>query len=118
MAKLGTNLRCVADVRFRDAVALFYTKVFDAKVAHPMPELDVYALGGSNIGVYFVPNGEALTPEQHNKVGTWIEVVVDDVEATAALLRDLGHPRVDYHDKERRYYQVPGGQVFRLAQQS
>ncbi|MBL4687677.1 MAG: hypothetical protein JKY37_23985 [Nannocystaceae bacterium] len=47
-----------------------------------------------------------------------IEVVVHDVEATAAVLRDLGHPRVDYHDKERHYYQVPGGQVFRLAQQS
>ena len=115
MAKLGANLRCVADNEHRDAIAGFYVEVFGADALHPTPDLDVYALGGSNIGVYFVADGTALTPQQHENFGTWIEIVVDDAEAVTTALKARGHAPLDYHDREHAYFQAPGGQVFRLA---
>ncbi|MEM6989009.1 MAG: VOC family protein [Myxococcota bacterium] len=116
MAKLGPNLRCVADNQHREAIASFYVELFGAETVRPTPELDVYSFGGSNIGVYFVADGTALTPEQHEKVGTWIEIVVEDAKAMTAALEAKGHAPLDYHDREHAYFQAPGGQVFRLAE--
>ena len=116
MTTLGSNIRCVAGTQHRDAIATFYTEIFGAKAINPMPELDVYAMdGNTNIGVYFVDDGKALTPEQHEAVGTWIELAVADVDATKAELERRGFAPLDYHDQEHHYFQAPGGQVFRLA---
>lgn len=116
MTTLGSNVRCVAATEHRDAIASFYTEIFGAKPIKPAPDLDVYAMdGGSNVGVYFVSAAEALSPAQHEAVGTWIELVVDDVGATQAELERRGFAPLSYHDKEHAYFQAPGGQVFRLA---
>jgi hypothetical protein len=66
------------------------------------------------MGVYFVDAAEALTQAQAMKAA-WIELTVEDVEAAARHLPGLGAAVVPYHDKEHRYFQAPGGQVFRLA---
>lgn len=116
MTTLGTNVRCVAAQEHREAIATFYTEVFGAKAIKPAPDLDVYAMdGGSNVGVYFVSADEALTPQQQEAVGTWIELSVDDVQATAEELRRRGFEPLEYHDKEHLYFQAPGGQIFRLC---
>ena len=116
MATLGPNLRCVAGHGQRDAIARFYAEVFGAEASTPTPELDVYRLEGEcHIGVYFVPDDQALSPQQQQDLGTWIEIIVDDVSETVARLKGLGMEPLPYHDQEHHYFQAPGGQVFRLA---
>lgn len=116
MTMLGPNLRCVAGHGRRDEIARFYVELFGAEASTPTPELDVYRLEGDcHIGVYFVPDEQALSPEQHEAVGTWIELVVDDVDATQRRLEERGHAPLAYHDQAHSYFQAPGGQVFRLA---
>ncbi|MCA9709949.1 MAG: VOC family protein [Myxococcales bacterium] len=116
MTTLGANVRCVAGASHREAIATLYTEVFGAKALRPQPDLDVYALGGSaHVGVYFVPDDEALTPGQQEAVGTWIELCVEDVAATQAELERRGFAPLTYHDQAHAYFQAPGGQVFRLA---
>ncbi|MEM9454043.1 MAG: VOC family protein [Myxococcota bacterium] len=116
MTILGSNVRCVAALEHRDAIMRFYTEIFGARAVHPAPDLDVYAMDGdSHVGVYFVPAEQALTPKQHEAVGTWIELAVDDVDAIQAELERRSFAPLQYHDKEHAYFQAPGGQVFRLA---
>lgn len=116
MTTLGSNIRCVAALEHREAIASFYTEVFGAKAIHPTPDLDVYAMeAGTHVGVYFVENGKALSPEQHEAVGTWIELAVTDVDGVSGQLKDRGFSPLQYHDQEHVYFQAPGGQVFRLA---
>lgn len=116
MTTLGSNVRCVAAPEHRDAIATFYTEIFGAKALKPAPDLDVYAMDdGSNVGVYFVPARDALSPEQHVTAGTWIELAVGDVDATRAELERRGFSPLEYHDEAHHYFQAPGGQVFRLT---
>lgn len=119
MTSLGSNIRCVAALEHRAAIASLYTEVFGAKALHPTPDLDVFVLaGGGHVGVYYVEGAKALSPEQHEVAGTWIELVVEDVAATGAELERRGVRRLAYHDETRAYHQAPGGQVFRLADAS
>jgi hypothetical protein len=90
--------------------------VLGATVQSPRPDLEVFTFAnGSGIGVFYVDAGEALTPEQHMKA-IWLELEVDDEPAAAAGLAKLDMHPFEYFDKEHKYYQAPGGQVFRLAQ--
>lgn len=116
MATLGLNIRCVAGQSHRDAISRFYREVFGADTVHPAEDLDVYVLGGTAcIGVYFVADDQALTPQQHEAVGTWIEITVGDVEQVRAQLKERGVQELTYRDQEHHYFAAPGGQVFRLA---
>jgi hypothetical protein len=115
MTKLGSNVRCVAAHEHREAIASLFTEALGATVMHPTSDLDVYVLEGSRVGVYFVAAERALTPAQHQTAGTWLELVVADVAATRDELVRRGLTPLDYPDREHVYFQVPGGQVFRLA---
>lgn len=116
MAKLGSNVRCVAAHEHREAIATLFTQVFEAEAVHPTPDLDVYLLAdGSRVGVCFVAAEKALTPEQHETAGTWLELVVPEVTATRDELTRRGHAPLEYHDREHSYFRLPGGQIYRLA---
>ncbi len=115
MAKLGPNLRCVVDVSKRDVVRSLFTEAFGAEVSHPTDTMDVLSFGGSNIGFEFVEAAKALPEEQQRDMGVWIEIKVDDVDATCKALEERGLKRLEYRDQDHSYYQVPGGPVFRVA---
>lgn len=115
MARLGPNLRCVADVSARETVRTFFCEVFDAQLSHPTDSMDVFSFGGSNIGFDFVPTQSALTEVQQREMGVWIEVEVEDVVATEAALASRGLKKLEVREQGHSYFQVPGGPVFRLA---
>lgn len=116
MATLGNNVRSVAPASTREQVRSFYTSAFGCECMTPAEGVDVFVFqGGDGLGIYFVPDEQALTNSQHRDVGTWIEVRVDDNAAAASKIRDAGGESFEYHDKEHEYFQAPGGQVFRLA---
>ncbi len=63
----------------------------------------------------FVPDGAAPSDEHHQNGGTWVEFVVDDVNAAVAAIEALKIERLSYSDLDHPYFQLPGGQIFRLA---
>jgi hypothetical protein len=115
MATFGTHLRLTASRDERDTVREFYRAGLRAAHSSPMPEMDVFRLpDGFQIGIYFLPREQALTPEAAEKAA-WLEFVVDDADAAAAELIALGARTVEYEDTSHHYLRAPGGQIFRLA---
>lgn len=115
MTNVGRNMRLSVDQKFRSQTRAFYEGVLGCSVKTPMPDLEVYTFtNGANIEVYFVEPSEALTPQQHMPAA-WIEFEVDDEDAVARALAAMRIEPFDYFDKTHRYFQAPGGQVFRLA---
>ncbi len=115
MATFGTHLRLTASRDLRDALRDFYRSGLQAAQSSPMPDLDVFRLpDGFQIGVYFLPDDQALSPEDAEK-GAWLEFVVDDADAAVDRLLALGARTVEYEDTSHRYLRAPGGQIFRLA---
>jgi hypothetical protein len=79
----------------------------------PSPKLDLYALAdGACLGVF--EDESPLDPERARK-GAWLELAVDDPDATATALEKAGASRIEYFDKEHHYFQVGASPVFRLA---
>jgi hypothetical protein len=87
----------------------------ERNVAPPDTEIFKFA-NGSGIGVSYVNPSQALTPEQHLKA-IWLEFEVKDEKTTVAKLEAVGIRPFEYFDKAHKYFQAPGGQVFRLTQQ-
>lgn len=115
VAQLNTNVRSVAPQSVRADLKSMMTEVFDCAFVSPVEGLDAYTFeDGGSLGFYFVADGEALSPKQHRDVGTWIEIGVADVEGTRDTLVAAGLSQLDYQDREHHYFQLPGGQVFRL----
>jgi len=116
MAQIGLNHRLSVANTFKDQTRAVYEGVFGATVKSPRPGVELYTFAnGSGIGIFYVAPEEALTPAQHLKA-IWLEFEVDDEPAVAAGLGKLGMRPFEYFDKEHKYFQGPGGQVFRLAQ--
>ena len=116
MPKIGLNHRLSVANTLKQQTRALYEGVLGASVMSPRPEVEIFTFAdGSGIGVFYVEPSEALTPEQHLKA-IWLEFEVDDEKSTAAKLQALGMQPIEYWDKAHKYFQAPGGQVFRLAQ--
>lgn len=111
--KLGNNVKITVGASHRGRAREVFGAL-GANLLTPAPQLDVFSVGGSNIGYAYVPDGEALTLAQM-RIAPWLELCVDDVAGTGARLEALGIERIAYHDTEHPYYAGPGGVVFRLA---
>ncbi len=114
MTTLGKNVKITAPASARAQARAVFAAI-GARLVTPEDRMDVFALdGGSNIGFAYVAEPEALTASQM-RIAPWLEIVVDDVDATRDRLEALGLARVDYVDKAHPYFVGPGGVVFRLA---
>lgn len=114
-ARIGPNHRLSVSRTLRDATRALYEGALGAARESPRPGVDVFTFdGGTGIGVFYVDPDEALTPAQHRSA-IWLEFEVDDEPAVVAALAALGLHPFEYFDTTHRYFQAPGGQVFRLA---
>lgn len=116
MANLGKNTKLTIAKRHREAVRRTLTEGLGLAVKPgPSPDFDLFPLGnGGTLGVAFVADAEALDDAVQER-GAWLEFEVDAVDAATARLSAAGARRVDYHDKNHPYFQLPGGPVFRLS---
>ncbi len=115
MAELGRNLKVTAPVSTRDANRALMVQVFGADVAVSRDHFDIYRLkDGTNVGIFCVPDADALTPEQAKK-GVWIELKVENPAETKEALAGIDIRPFEYMDKDHDYYQAPAGFVFRVA---
>jgi hypothetical protein len=86
----------------------------DAKLITPSDRMDVFSLArGSNLGLEYVPDSEALTPSQM-RIAPWIEILVEDAVAARERLLGLGLEQIEYRDKDHAYFVGPGGFIFRV----
>lgn len=115
MARLGSNVKLTLDAAGADAARATFEGALGATRVEPAPDLAVYVFADdSRIGVYRVPEGEALDPKQQS-LGAWLELVVDDVAAALAACEEAGCVRFEYGEGTLTYLRGPGGLCFRLA---
>lgn len=118
MASLGRNVKLHLAERDRARFNRVMTEVFGATLLSPSDHLDVYRLEGTGIGVEIVADDAAASPRDARTLGTWLEIVVDDPALTkASLAAHEIHP-FPYADTMHDYFQLPGGQAFRIAGRS
>lgn len=100
----------------RDALRHTLVDVLGATHQPVSDTFEVFLLAdGFNIGVYFAESG-GMSPETARDAGVWIELGVEDVEATNARLLETGVERCAYDvDPDNTYFWLPGGPVFRLG---
>jgi hypothetical protein len=114
--QIGLNHRLSVSNMLKHESRALYEGVLDATVTSPRPEVESFTFAnGSGVGVFYVEPSQALTPEQHLKA-IWSEFEVEDEKSAAGELEALGMQPIEYWDKAHKYFQAPGGQVFRLAQ--
>jgi hypothetical protein len=117
MSQIGLNHHLSVANALKQQTRALYEGVLGASVTSPRPDTEIFKfVNGSGIGVSYVDPSQALTPEQHLKA-IWLEFEVKDEKTTVAKLEALGIRPFEYFDKAHKYFQAPGGQVFRLAQQ-
>jgi len=114
MTTIGRNMKWTVDQALREKVRAFFVDALGATVAPGPPHIDLYRIDGCQFGIFPVEAKDALRPDELRKA-PWLEFLVDDVEATIVKLGALGVEEVEYTDREHRYFQAPGGPVFRLA---
>jgi hypothetical protein len=117
MVRIGLNHRLSVAKTLKEETRSLYEGVLGATVKSPRTDVEIFTFSnGSGIGVFYVDPADALTPAQHINA-IWLEFEVDDVPAIAARLERLEMRPFEYFDKDHKYYQAPGGQVFRLARE-
>jgi hypothetical protein len=115
MAKLGSNVKLRVPASRRSALRAVMVEVFGGTVAISDERIEVYDLEGSRIGAEVIDDDEALSPSEAKDKGTWLELVVPDPATTRASLAKVGVLPFQYVDEANDYYQLPGGQVVRVA---
>lgn len=118
MATLGTNVKLHVTRDKLPAFSEVMTSAFGAKVAATTPTMTIFDLEGAHIGAEVVEAHVALSDSEAKDRGTWIELLVDEPEQARRALSKLGIEPFAYVDSSRDYYQLPGGQVARVARRS
>lgn len=116
MAQFGSNMKMTVHRDLVAATRAVFEGPLGCERVSPNDTIDLFgfACGGSIAVDYVDDASQALTREQHKAMGTWIEFAVDDEEATAAALEKCDGVSAFSFVTEHRYFQLPGGQVFRL----
>ncbi len=113
MITIGNNVKVTVPQSVRERARAVFSGL-DATLRTPSERFDQFAMtGGSNLGLEYVPDAEALTPSQM-RIAPWIEIVVDDAAKARERLLALGVEQIDYRDKDHAYFVAPGGFIFRV----
>ena len=115
MAKLGPNVKLRVPMSERSRLKDVMLDVFEAKLAMSNDRMDIFDLEGTSFGVEVIADASALSAAGAKEHGTWLEFVVDDPSRTRERLEGAGIGAFEYADKKHDYYQLPGGQVVRIA---
>ena len=116
MTIIGNLMKFNVHKSLREQVRSFYLDVLQCTtMPSPAPGLDLFLFYDTFVlGVFFCEQADVLSEEVHLKAA-WLEIKTKDVPEVKRRLIEFGVKEVEYPDKTRFYFQVPGGQVFRLA---
>jgi hypothetical protein len=115
MARFGSNIKMTVARELRQDTRAALERALGCTRQSPNDSIDLFTFDdGGSLAVDYVDAADALSPEQHKKSGTWLESDVADEAAAAAALEATPGVRAFTFVTEHRYFQLPGGQVFRL----
>ena len=115
----GNHSKMIAPPSTRLRLQGFYRDVLGCYVGkgpqHPDGPEDTDMIRFANGFSIVVHYNEAALSEAELKKALWLELLTDDAARLERKIRAFGIQPFDYFDKERFYFQAPGGQVFRVA---
>jgi hypothetical protein len=115
MARFGSNMKMSVDGAHRESMRRVMEGVLGCQRQSPNDTIDLFGFDdGASVAVDYVNADAVLTAEEHKASGTWIELAVDDADGDAAALEADPDVRSFSFVTGHRYFQLPGGQVFRL----
>ena len=112
---LGQNIKLYIRADTRPRFSAVMQEVFGASIVLTNERIEIYDLGGARIGAETATDDVVLDPERARTAGTWLEFLVPDVTEARTALAKHGVTPFEYTDKTHDYYQLPGGQVVRVA---
>lgn len=118
-AEWGNHSKMIAPPSTRLRLQSFYRDVLGCYVGkgpqHPDGPEDTDLIRFANGFSIVVRYSEAALGEAELKKSIWLELLTNDAARLERKIQAFGIQPFDYFDKERFYFQAPGGQVFRVA---
>jgi hypothetical protein len=117
-ARWGTHSKMIAHPADRSRIQEFYRDVLGCYVGkgpqHPGgPESTDLIRFANGLSIVVHYDDSALGDAELRK-SIWLELHADDAAELVRKIEAFGISRFDYFDKDNAYFQVPGGQVFRV----
>ncbi|MBX6331268.1 MAG: VOC family protein [Gemmatimonadaceae bacterium] len=117
MASIGNHAKLTARPADRSHIRQFYQEVLGGTITKRSTEADFFRLGAPSGGHFFIAaiyDGRVLPAEDQVK-SIWLELRTADPAVLSAKIRAFGVTELDTWEKNRLYFQAPGGQVFRVV---
>ena len=110
---LGENSKLTVLPEERDQIQRFYRDVLDCPLTKTSEAADVFRLDSDfYLGVVYDESALSLSDRRKS---IWLELRTDRPEELKAKILQFGIEEIEYWDRERFYFQAPGGQVYRLV---
>ena len=112
-ASIGNHAKFTARPVDRERIRRFYQDVLGCAITKRSNEVDFFMLGGD----FFIAAiyEDRVLPEEEQVKAIWLELRSDYPAALSAEIRAFGVTELDTWEKDRLYFQAPGGQVFRVV---
>lgn len=112
-ASIGNHAKFTARPSERTSIRTFFQDVLGCTVTKRSNEIDFFRLG-DNFFFAAIYDENAL-PETEAVKSIWLELKSDNPSALSQRIREFGVTELDTWEKDRLYFQAPGGQVFRVV---
>ena len=112
-ASIGNHAKFTARPADRARIRDFYQNVLGCNITRRSNEMDFFRLG-DDFFFAAIYDGKVL-PDDEAVKSVWLELKSSDPAALARRIREFGVTELDTWEKDRLYFQAPGGQVFRVA---
>ena len=109
----GENSKLVVKPDSREKIRKFYGNVLGCRIVEK-EDVDIVWIGTS---FHIAMRYEVTASSEDDLLNSiWLELRVDEPNELKKRILEFGIKEIEYWDKEHFYFQAPGGQVFRLVQ--
>jgi catechol 2,3-dioxygenase-like lactoylglutathione lyase family enzyme len=112
-ASIGNHAKFTARPSDRPRIRAFYKDVLGCTITKQTNEIDFIRLG--NDFFFAAIYDENVLPTDEVAKSIWLELKSDNPAGLSQRIRDYGVTELDTWEKDRLYFQAPGGQVFRVV---
>jgi catechol 2,3-dioxygenase-like lactoylglutathione lyase family enzyme len=113
-ATIGNHAKFTARTSDRDRIRQFYRDVLGCTITKQSNEVDFFQLGDGFFVAAIYDDEPTLSAEDLQK-SIWLELKADEPAKLTETIRAFGVTELETWEKDRLYFQAPGGQVFRVA---